>query len=330
MGRFRQEMVTEAKKLVRGEQYLLTSRLVNAQDITRSSRAVLTLGGESWVEDASSIKAAFGPRTRIVVVDKDPAVIQSVQASALEGVLGVACDLFDKSTYPTGNGQARLPVGVLEHRPYNCVCLDFCSTVSYPMIRCVKAVMHNMFRGTGGGALIVNFMYGRDNPDYFIARARDGVVHAHPTFGDDDNDKIAGRVMALFPKVFDLLPRIALEHRYEKFTATSWALDSFLTYPGHQTPMASICVSKRETTAEQNRADLGNRLRIQKEDLRILCEQDPIDVAQLYGTPARRIAAWRAVAARQRSEALTPEQSPETLGLDPPTATAVNDLVREA
>jgi hypothetical protein len=261
---FEPRLITDAKRLVRGEHYRLAITLAKSRSVDRRELRVLMVPGRAAHEEIAAVRA-IAPRARIVAVDRDPVALDVARDAGADAC--IEADLLPGKGNRWEGGLAALEFDVAN--------IDLCCGATSDFRRIIMAASR---RVTLGGSVIGWFSYGRDAVEAYVAIARGGDVLDGPDTPSRE-EALAGRIKYL-----------SSEDRQIK---------SILAYRGHSMPMCSV-LWRKETRWSSPPAPLW----VRDEDLRLVVYADhgpDVDAAALYGVPAARIAAWRAVATRQRS-----------------------------
>lgn len=280
--KFTKAHISDAKRIIRGENYLAAQGMLRARDNSRTAPwRVMILAGGSPEEEIGAIRAVM-PNAVIVAVDRDPAcVAKALAAGANDGVV-----VHDVLRLNRTKGPPNLPEELEAQAKFDVINLDMCCTPSDEFRRALGVYAR---RGvTARGVLMVTFSYGHDVAERFIAEARGGSLHGELRPGvaelmeDGFSEALVGRVLFL-----QASSRAVLRMR------------SVVAYPGHRMPMCSILFEKGGGFGWD--ADAAWQ-RIGNDDLEHgVLESKNID--KLYATPAVRIAQMRRAAAARKAVA---------------------------
>ena len=214
--KFTADMVSDGKRLVRGEHWLLARTHLRRRDEAHHKVwSVLTLAGENPGAEIGCIRELMH-RAKIVAVDQSRSAVDAACRAGAD--VSLHCDLEDfrepqdtsmRAMNDPGGRLSRLPKPIAELAPFDVVNLDLCCDVTTAM-PIAKRYAHAVAKK---GILIVTFSYGRDVAELFDA-GDFGPVPA----------PLAGRVRAAAVAVPAVVGRVA----------------SAIAYTGNQMPMCSL------------------------------------------------------------------------------------------
>lgn len=263
---FDPHLVTDAKRLVRGEHYLLAKRIAASRSADRAFPSVLMVPGRAAHEEVSAIRACM-PRARITAVDRDTAALETAIAAGVDDVIEA-----DLSDIKCGNFASPDFRG----RKFDVVNMDLCGGATETFRKILGAASR---RVSTHGVLIAWFSYGRDVTEAYLQRVRGHLLA--PSAGE--NEIMRGRIAHLTPHNACLL--------------------SALSYKGKSMPMCSLLWQKSGPWGMRGWVR-PEPCWVRDEDLRIVAlangDCDAIRT-ELYCVPAARLAAWRAVASRTKN-----------------------------
>ncbi len=279
--RFSPNLVRDAKRVVRGEHWLLVSRLLASRDVSRRRPIVAVVPGQAAAEEIASVRAAMSG-AYIVAIDRDPVAVQAARDAGADEVH--EADLSEI-------------VRIAGDRKFDAVRLDLC-TQATPELKSLIALSRRTI--SPGALLMACFSYGRDVSEFYVATARGGFLLDDPRRDADVlPEGIAGRVRYLGSKAASAV--------------------SILLYRGNAMPMCEVMWSQQrraacvlcggrayagmhnDRTGHEYEPEMPVPMRVRDDDLRIavLQAEDDVDRSALYATPATRIAAWRAAQTRR-------------------------------
>lgn len=256
-------MVTDAKRLVRGEHYLLASRLVRSRSADRSRIRVLMVPGRAAQEEVSAIRAAM-PGAHITAVDRDTAALEAAIEAGADDVVEADLGGVERRSW---NDPA------LSRHSFDIVNIDLCCGATTQMRDILRAATSAT---SNRGVVMGWFSYGRDVVEFYVAKERGHILNE-------------ARVNSV-PE--------AMRGRIGYLTDSRLSVVSALSYRGNQMPMCSVLWQRQKWGVRVG----WTLLWVEDADLRRAClfgKGDGVDPACLYATPATRIAAWRAVATRE-------------------------------
>jgi len=275
---FEAHLVTDAKRLVRGEHYRLAASLLKARSVDRRTNfRVMMIPGRSANEEMSAIRAVM-PRAYVVAADRDQIALELAHGAGANECIKM--DLKEADKFES-----------LE--PFDLINVDLCGPANSEL-KAIFACARK--RVNSGGVLMGWFSYGRDVLEAYVAIARNGDLMGKQTISQT-SEAIHGRVAFL--------------------SGPTFTARSVLRYRGNKMPMCSVVWQKIRSgcalCGDNALSHGGNRKSheftfpyvespfVTDEDLRLIIHSAPEEIilADLYATPASRIAAWRAVATRE-------------------------------
>ena len=295
MSNFTEATVSDQKRLVRGEHWLLTRTLLRKRDERHHLPwRVLMIAGGSPRGEIVAIREVM-PKAYIVAADID----QECLSAADSADETVCCDLLESIK---SKGTTSVPAVMYERERFDAINLDFCGPVSRELSRMVGMYLRTAL--TSRGVLMVTFSYGRDVAEMFVGRERKFLVDVSSCsyrkeqewreLPQEIPDTIAGRISYLGN----------LEY-----------LESVMSYKGNEMPMCSLLFQKG--IEEMRRRQRISYTKVDPDDFGLAVVYP--DAASLYDCPAERIqsfrnhfAAMKAVATRKARMALSSDDGVPT------------------
>lgn len=220
MTKFDERLISDQKRLCRGEQYLHARKILRLRDEVHNRQwRVLITAGMSPDGEINSIRELM-PRAHITAVDRDQdCLLRAIEAGVDETVLFDLGNLRRPKT-----GQA-CPGAVFDGVPqFDIVHFDLCAGVN----RLTRDIAGSHYRlVSSGGVFILGFSYGRDVNELFVEKldetAKDDLA---PLNQSGAPREILGRLAWLFPN--KMLVNIA----------------SVISYRGAHMPMCSVLIRR--------------------------------------------------------------------------------------
>ena len=262
-------MISDQKRLVRGEQLLLARSLLRVRDeVHHRNWSVLILAGGNPSGEVHAIRELM-PKARIIAVDNNPACLEAAINAGVDDV--VECDLADYDRKNTSTGWlVKTPAtAIAKHGPFDLVCLDLCAGAN--------AETREIFRTyeqvvSGGGVMITTFSYGRDVIEVFnAAKSAMGTDDLAPFVAANVPSAIIGRLACVFTR--------AMLHR----------IHSVMTYRGNEMPMCSALLCK--SVSKYLRRNGLSFITLEPGDFELAVTYP--DAANLYDCPRERIETLR-------------------------------------
>lgn len=281
MSVFRPDMISDQKRLVRGEQLLYSRGRLRIRDgVHHAKWKVLILAGGAPRGEIQAIRELM-LKAHVVAVDKDAQCLEHAAEAGADRI--VQCDLADfvRQTAGPGSGfPARLPPApIMAAGPFDLIALDLCAGVSDETQNLVRVYRRKEVLASDG-IFIVTFSYGRD------------VVEALREYGDTEPSLTqaqgprrheAQREAQRFLKEqlpLEMVGRLVflLGH-----VALPW-IHSLMLYRGAHMPMCSVLL-------QPGRDMVPSVVRVEPGDYEIaVAHPDP---ALMYDCPQDRIEALR-------------------------------------
>jgi hypothetical protein len=292
------ESISDQKRLVRGEQWRWARHLLRARDKAHNRAwRILIIAGPSPHEEIESIRELMR-NAHIVAVDLvEENLKAALEAGANEAFL---CDIadFEVITEQYKPTQYLLPM-VLRGEQFDVICLDLTGPADDWLRRVFMTYWHAAL--ALGGAMIINFSYGRDVTEVYLASWEHARTISVGHFRNAHPDRILPRDM---PQEIKARVHYLLHSHITR-------MHSCLQYVGKRMPMVSCLVHKKTALAHTR------FLKILPDDF-ALAVTSTEDVSKIYACPADRIlelrrsfAAQKAVTVRQTRQRARYEQIEE-------------------
>lgn len=293
---FPADHISDQKRFARGEQLLAARTWLRARDHVHHAKwKVMIMAGGAPRGEVNAIRELM-PKAHIVAVDNDAACLSAAIDAGVDEI--VECDLTDwdrscsddcaraRPVYDgesrtwrdvvrtcTSSSHARPAVAIAAHGPFDLLVLDLCASVV------VAQEIAEKYRRllTQQGLMLVTFSYGRDVVEVFLRAAR-----RFPHRGCRENDCRCnlGKLRSLGVSE-SLLGRLC----YLFTPAQLEAVESIMTYRGHEMPMCSVLVSRSPVSRDIS------FVQVEPGDFELAAVYP--DAAALYDCPQERIDALR-------------------------------------
>jgi len=251
---FKADLITDQKRLVRGEQLLAARTALRVRDEQHHREwRVLMLPGESPAEEVGAIRGLM-PKAFIVAADRVESSLLAAAAVGVDEIVQVDLEAFEKRGV-----HYRPPAKIWALGKFDLILMDLCSNVNATMRRLFRIYFEKAL--TPNGVMVFNFSYGRDVAEVFIA-----LVKRYPETLPLIPDTVRGRLLYLF--------------------GGYGAIRSVMTYRGAAMPMCSVLLQRGSWTGGQYSyvaCEPGDF------ELAVTCP----DPAIMYACPAERIEALR-------------------------------------
>lgn len=276
--RFAGKHITDQKRLVRAEHWLLARTILRARDGVHHKRwRIMTLSGGAPSGEVTAIRELM-PKAHITAVDKNQKCLDQAIDAGVDDV--VLCDLADftvsqRPAYhdPQKVGYSRYepaaPIAALER--FDIINLDLCGVVTEHTQRLFR--IYRKRAVSSGGVIMITFSYGRDVTELFgehFRKAPERFVNELSSAGI--SDALAARILFLFSR--------------EKAHQGTGGLRSVIAYKGSEMPMCSLLV------LAYPQSDIPIRyMKIEPGDFELaVCYPD---VSAMYDCPHDRVMALR-------------------------------------
>jgi hypothetical protein len=292
------ESISDQKRFVRGEHWLMTRGLLRARDVVHHARwRILIVAGPQPSEEVTCIRELM-PKSHITAVDLDEDnILRAMAAGVDEAIIHDLAD-FDRTSPTSANMKGSYVASAKLGPAFDVVCLDLTGPASDDLKKMVVAYFRSL---TKGGVLMVTFSYGRDVSEYFREFWRGGgngifvrerKIIERLEMADTVRDRVAFLVGAKISSV-----------------------RSILQYRGGAMPMVSVLLHNKRTL----NAPAPRFMSIQEGDFDLAVTAE--NLGNIYACPAERIEALRrsriaqkAVATREaRKSAKESSQAIETM-----------------
>lgn len=284
--KFDNSKVSDQKRLVRGEHYLLARHILRARDAKHNMKwRVMTMAGGSPSGEMVAIRELM-PKASVVAVDNDERCLEAAIEAGADDVL--CCDVLAVEKLPDSVSY-KPPSAVVSAGRFDILNLDLCGGINPAMKQAVSIYLRQMV--TPGGVFMVTFSYGRDVAELFMNLGRSyeclisATLRQYETkqLPEELSQGVAGRIRYLCSD-----------------SLLSW-LRSVAVYRGAEMPMCSLLFQ----SGRVNHGKLSV-LNVEKGDFELAVVYP--EAANLYDCPQERIetlrrkfGAIKAVLTRQKS-----------------------------
>lgn len=291
--RFIQSKVSDQKRLVRGEHWLLARTLLRARDgVHHAKWRIMTLAGGAPAGEMAAVRELM-PKARIIAVDRDAECLSAAIDAGADDV--VQCDLAEFSSdipkespiVRRGNRKTFPHQAIVRLGEFDVINLDFCCGVGREMRQILNVYSWLV---TSRGVIMVTFSYGRDVAEMFTETLWDWRRKAKkfnetrlPGYSDTHYRPFASALerftAAQMPE--GLIGRLC----YAMTPGQANDVVSVLLYKGAQMPMCSVLIQP-----DTHKSDLSF-VKIGHGDFEVAVTYP--DAAALYDCPRERIDSFR-------------------------------------